>query len=545
MANLLIVDDEELQRTSLRRMIEQCQIPGTQEMREASDGRSALDAAAALCPDIMLLDMEMPVMDGFQVLSAMKECCPATRTIVVTAYDHFEYAQRALKLGASDFLLKPVRPETLRAALVKVSEQVAAERARRLEERQLREQLAQAMPYIKMAFVQDLIQGNVQGLQEIVDRAQFLGLSDLPAVALVLDIDSFLLLTARASEAEKQSLKAQVSDIAAASLQAIPSSLVMPMGGDEILVLLPLADERARQSPRQWAVATADCLRASVARATTLTVSIGVGRAYSDVRAVHKSYQEAVVAQRYALFAGKDQTVHIDDIETLDPAVHIYPFAQEQRLVSLVRLGNTPMAEVVLAEMVRAIFEGNAASLDIAKVCLFELLTVASRGAAEGGADGAQVFSITLRCLDQLPALATWDELAAMASQTINELISRVAERRQVRQGELLQKAIAHMEANFSEGLSLAGVAEAVHLSPGYFSRLFKQGQGVTFSECLISLRLAKARQLLRTSAMTIGEVGAAVGYADANYFSRAFSKAMGMSPTEYREAGRTQVFKV
>ncbi len=545
MARVLIVDDEELQRRSLRLMIEQCHIPGIEETREVGDGRSALAAVAESRPDIMLLDMEMPVMDGFQVLRALQERFPATRTIVVTAYDHFEYAQQALKLGASDFLLKPVRPETLRVALVKLSEQVAFERARRLEELQLRERLSQAMPYIKMAFVQDLIQGGMQSLQEIADRAHFLGLSDLPAAAIVLDIDNFLLLTARATEVEKQSLKAQVCDLAAASLQEIPSSLVMPMGGDEVLVLLPMVKERAGQSPHQWAVATAERIRASVSQTTTLTVCVGVGRAYADVHAIHKSYQEAVVAQRYALSAGKNQTVHIDDIETLDPAVHTYPFAQEQRLVSLVRLGNRPMAEAVVSEMMRAILEANVASLDTAKVCLFELLTVASRGATEGGANGAQVFAITLRCLDQLPALSTWDELAAMASQAINDLITKVAERRQVRQWELLQKAIAHMEANYPEGLSLAGVAEAVYLSPGYFSRLFKQGQGVTFSECLTSLRLSKAKQLLRTCSSSIGEIGAAVGYRDANYFSRAFSKATGMSPTEYREAGRTQVGKI
>ncbi len=304
MIKLLIVDDEDLQRQALRRMIEGFQLGSLQVIGEASDGHSAADLAVDLDADVVLMDIEMPRTNGLQAIEETRRCRPSVKIIVITAYDYFEYAQKTLKLGAIDFLLKPVRPETLQSALVQAAAHVESERKQIEQEKQL----------------------------------------------------------------------------------------------------------------------------------------------------------------------------------------------------------------------------------------VFELLTFASRSAVESGADGEAVSAINLRRLNQLSAATTLNELREIAVGGMDEFARQVTERKETPQWQLLKKALAYIEANYRDGLTQGQVAHAVHLSPGYFSRLFRQEQGVTFSGYLTSLRLQKAQQLLRTSALSIGEIAAQVGYSDPNYFSRVFSKTYGMSPSEFRE---------
>lgn len=302
---LLIVDDEDLQRQVLRRMIEECRFDSLQVIGEAGDGGAAAALALELGADIVLMDIEMPRENGLQAMEEIRRSSPAIKIIVITAYDYFEYAQKTLKLGATDFLLKPVRPETLQSALAQASAQVELER--------------------------------------------------------------------------KQ-------------------------------------------------------------------------------------------------------------------------VAEEKKLV-------------------------------------FELLTFASRSAVEGGAAADAVLTINLRHLNRLSTATTLSELREIAVGATDEFAHQVSERKPAPQWQLLKKALAYIQTNYREGLTQEQVAQAVHLSPGYFSRLFRHEQGVTFSEYLASLRLQKAQHLLQTSALSIGEIAAEVGYGDPNYFSRVFSKTYGMSPSEFRES--------
>lgn len=117
----LIVDDEALARRGIRQLL--ADEPDIEVVGECSDGLAAIDAIAALQPDLVFLDISMPEADGFDVVAAVgADCMPAT--IFVTAYD--QYAVRAFEVHALDYLLKPVEPERIRAALARARAQLSA-----------------------------------------------------------------------------------------------------------------------------------------------------------------------------------------------------------------------------------------------------------------------------------------------------------------------------------------------------------------------------------------------------------------------------------
>lgn len=90
------------------------------------------------------------------------------------------------------------------------------------------------------------------------------------------------------------------------------------------------------------------------------------------------------------------------------------------------------------------------------------------------------------------------------------------------------------VENNYANNISLAAVSELIGLTPPYLSALFKERTGQTFTEYLVSVRIRKAKELLRTGSFKIYEVAEQVGYADVRYFGEIFKKKTGLTPKEF-----------
>ena len=126
----MIVDDEPIARQILREELEL--IAGVEVIGEAADGAAALEKIGVQQPDLVLLDLQMPAMGGFDVVRHLKNGKHAPVIVIVTAYD--EHALQAFEAGAIDYLLKPVGQERLAQAV---------ERAKRVTGRQAVERIAQ------------------------------------------------------------------------------------------------------------------------------------------------------------------------------------------------------------------------------------------------------------------------------------------------------------------------------------------------------------------------------------------------------------------
>lgn len=121
--NILIAEDEALERKVLRHLLEKGGLP-VGDIMEASSGREALQMAVERQPDIIVLDIKMPGLDGLEAARLIRAQLPQSAIIILTAYDRFNYSQKAIKIGAADFLLKPVQPEELYQSLQAVMERL-------------------------------------------------------------------------------------------------------------------------------------------------------------------------------------------------------------------------------------------------------------------------------------------------------------------------------------------------------------------------------------------------------------------------------------
>ena len=128
MIRLLIADDERLEREALAEMVTRRFVEHEIVLEEAENGRKAADTAILWGADLILMDIEMPGMNGLDAARAVLAQRPGCRVIFVTAYSLFQYAHEAVHLGACDYLLKPVDPDELEASIRRAIRQIETER---------------------------------------------------------------------------------------------------------------------------------------------------------------------------------------------------------------------------------------------------------------------------------------------------------------------------------------------------------------------------------------------------------------------------------
>ena len=140
MYTLLIADDEQLERQALRFIIEK-KCPDVRVIGETGDGNSAVSIAVREKPDIVLMDIRMPELNGLEAARAIRTMLPHTAIIILTAFDEFSYAKEALSSGAVEYLLKPLHPNDLLQTLEAVVAKVGERKRREQEEAELRKNL--------------------------------------------------------------------------------------------------------------------------------------------------------------------------------------------------------------------------------------------------------------------------------------------------------------------------------------------------------------------------------------------------------------------
>lgn len=537
MYTILIVDDEQLERQALRFILEK-HCPECRVVGEAGDGANAIRLAAETKPDIVLLDIRMPQMNGLEAAKGIRALLPGVCILMLTAFDEFNYAKQALTVGAVDYLLKPVRPEELLKALALVVEKIGVDRSRKEEEEHLRQSVEAARPFIQMSFVYDLISGNMGESANFQERARFLGLKAELRLALVVDVDDFKKLTVHASEMEKQMVKQKIYQEICRS--AGDTAMVTPFGSDNVIILLGFVEDLTPEQAKLKAQKLATAIRETIRLNLNISITIGIGRYYDDSREIRKSYHEAVNAQRQRFYLGDSQIIHIEDVPFLGDMPFHYPFQHERLLLDKVRCGERKQAKAELRNLLEAIFAGKS-SIETVKACVLELLIVLSRSAVEGGADLERLTLLNLECISLLNQCSSRNEVESWLIGSLDQFLDNMLENRSSMNTRVINKACEYITKNCQRNLPLEEVAQTVHLSPFYFSRLFKQEKGYNFVDFMTKVRIDKAKRMLQEPDYTVVRIAAEVGYQDASYFCRVFRQAMKMTPNQYRAQNRRQ----
>ncbi|MGI6143454.1 MAG: helix-turn-helix domain-containing protein [bacterium] len=531
MATVVVVDDEPLEREAIKFILRR-ERPHLRVVGEAGCGRIGLALIKDLQPDILFLDIKMPGIGGIEVLHQVRELSVHSEVVVLTAYDEFDFAHEALKLGARDYLLKPARP----GGILKVVDNICREReeaaARLQREQQIEQQLSAAMPLIAKGLVLDLCFGRIGDITAIKERSSFLKIGEGPCTVLYVNIDGSGIIDQKQPEREKL----QVVRILQEAVEDDGRALLVPFGSDSFLVIKGEQGEHGGRGAGKLA----EKMRQAVEDLGQVTITVGVGELCANLSLLQNSYKGAEAACRYGTLLGGNQVVHAGDIGNTSLGNLVpYSFTKEEELMKLVELAEQGRAFDILEQIWHQLLTASAGEERNLRFRSWELVIGMARAALKGGAEPGDVAKMQGALLEELATVSGVQGVYHLLQSALKQALQLVGNRQVTTQRAAIKQAKRYMSQHFGKQITLEEISRRVHLSPYYFSRLFKEREGLTFIEYLTSLRIEEAKRLLLKTEDKIEVIAQTVGYGEANYFSRLFKRKVGMSPGEYRKRCR------
>lgn len=518
MYKILIADDEHIVIESLTFII-RSGFEGECEIASAKSGRQAIELAESFRPDIVIMDIHMPGINGLKAMEEIQRGSGKIRFLILTAYSNFEYAKEALRLGAFNYLTKPVSRAALVEQLSAVMRDIDQERERRQEALSIQERMEVVMPILENSFVVSMIMGGGEGGEAY---RRLLGVEAPCGIAMIIEWGE-----GRQPEGMGNPVGAAVRahKLVSPLMETVRmyfKSYLSGVMGNKLVAVLPAQDMPTPYEERLSIIERARTMAGALGDVLMADVRIGVGPARPWER-MDESYQEALTALRQ----GRRTVTHADDLHTADETQD--DARMERALLDALRWGVSVQARqeasVYAAWLLRR-GDPEAARLRMVETAALALRLLRENGGAQ---TGNEAVASLLGCEDE-------DALRGAFTALMGRIAGQMHVTRDKPDGPIV-RAQAYIRSGYAKPITLSQVAREVNISPYYFSKLFKEETGQNFSDYLTAIRIDAAKHLLARPECPIKQVCVESGFSNPNYFSRIFKKCTGLTPTEFRDA--------
>lgn len=546
MYKLILVDDEEEVRHGILEKIEWDK-HGFEIAGEAENGLEALEIAEKTIPDIVITDIKMPFMDGLTLAKKIREKYPTTKIIILTGFDEFEYAKKAIQLNVVEYILKPISCKELVKVLDELKIKLDEEVAQKKDIEALKEYYLKSLPILREKFLGSLINGEMDK-NEIAERARNYGLEISGrrfAVALInaeynkKNPETVQDLNAPIEEENTETLdNGELSRFAVLNIceeiMDKQSSGIAFLHNDNIAIIF-FTQEDDRKVALGKIMQVLEEIRVSVQKYHGFTVTIGLGSFCNDITDLNQSFKNAVNALDYSVVLGSNRVIFIEDVEPQGGRRVVFDEAKAHALSSCIKVGTTEEMSKTIGNLFSDIIAQKASFKDY-QIYLLEMLTAILKVANDLSVDMENLFGSNYNLFTELDKFKDLEQVEKWIFSICVKIKKYISKNRQDTCKMIVNNAVEYLKANYSDsGITIDKVCSMLHISPTYFSTIFKRETKYTFINYLTHLRMETAKEILRSTNFKTFEIARMVGYSEPNYFSYCFKKNFGISPSEYR----------
>ncbi|RAV11904.1 response regulator [Paenibacillus contaminans] len=531
--NLLIVEDEVRLRTSLANNIP-WEDHGIEIVGLAGRGLEALHLYRRGKPDIVLLDIRIPEMDGIELAREMIKVNPLVKIIILSGYDNFSFAQSALEIGVSKYLLKPADDAEILQAVLDAAEQSRQELDRLYNQEALQQKWLQQLPNLQNSFFQNWMNGKYAAW-EIGKYGGELQI-DLPAEAqyavVVLDMDPLSDEETRFNGKDVSLLQFSLNSIVREIMAGEHNVWVLTaQEGYTVLVFhSPLAeDSNGMMLAVNVAVAN---LLSKVKECLKLTASAGICGETCCPEQLHLIYAQAIRALQGRVVYGPDIAIPYKEQQQSVDTWSMLP-NYEKNLEIAVETGDEEQA----GQALQSVWESavaKAGTVDDVQEWVLYFSSVLVRIIHRQGWRLKEVLGEDFEYLHHPQQLVTKEKIHAWLQRTVGRMIAYVRKQREAVDNQIVKKILQIVDKELHTELTLLTVADRLFVNSSYLSRLFKREMGTTFSAYVLEHKMERAKQLLQQGAK-VSDASNQVGYKDVSYFTKVFRKFWGVTPGEVK----------
>lgn len=533
---VFLVEDEVIIRSGVKKSINWEQ-EGYEFVGEASDGELAYPMILKEKPDILITDIRMPFMDGLELSRLVKKELPDIKILILSGYDEFEYAKKAIKIGVTEYLLKPISAAKLTEVLNAVAETIRQEN----EEKNLLEtyfaEMRENTERDKMRLFEKLLMGDLS-MGEILEAGERFGMN-LGASCYKIVLFKILANLENHVYAEQKVDACSSVEQAASMMEGV---YVFQRGVEGWAFLLTAQDEKSMEESAKILYQN---LKQAMKNYTQLEYFGGIGSTVPRIRSLKQSFREADRAFAARFVEEANQIISQKEFEKsqMEEGLKMQGVVQIGKSREMLQkfLSNGTREEVkafsdayisrIEEENIRSTMVRQYVVIDVCIVILSFCERISSANRLQEEAEELQ------KMMQKIHSLS---EIKKYVVRLLNEAIELRDAESGRRYSDLIAAAKKEIENHYmTEEISLNTVAISVGMSPSYFSSIFSKEAGKTFVEYLTEVRIEKAKEFLMCSSMKTSEIGYEVGYKDPHYFSYIFKKVQGCSPKEYRARGK------
>lgn len=544
MLKIFLAEDEVVVRETIKRMIPWEEL-GFELVGEAADGEMALPLLIRQQPDLLITDIKMPFMDGLTLARLAKKEIPGLKVVILSGYDDFNYAKQAIGIGVEDYLLKPITKNALIERLSEIRSRYEHEKTQKEYYEKFQREMQAYEKNSSRDFFEALVGGSMD-MMEVYKRAEKLGLD------IVAEAYNVLIFTMNCDE-DFSGQRDEYSSWEAESLELLEnlfaghsSAMLFRSNIFSYGVLLKGQRETIEENTR----ACVDEIRKILSRQDGRREwFLAVGQSVERLSQIQKSYHTAsrAFSQRYLY---DENILYYDEMETME-----HPGGQAETednaylqkvdvnalnpaiLQKFLSNGLQEETENFVKDYFYAIGQEPMESLVFRNYVILNV-----RFSVISFIKGLGCDTNEMESADTEEVLAESGKNMESAIAYAKKMISQAIEIRDQNSGNknrsILKTAVDFIDSHYmDEEISLNTVANVANVSSNHFSALFSQNMGQTFIEYLTTLRMNKAKELLRCTGMRSSEIAGEIGYKDAHYFSYLFKKTQGMTPSDYRKA--------
>ena len=517
---IMIIDDNKQLREGIRNSVD-WQSLGIHDVKTAQNGEEGLEIFRTSLPDIVLLDIMMPEMNGLEFLKLARQIKPEVKVLIISGHSEFTYAVEAMKYGASGYELKPLKMQQLMVSVSKLVNEI------RLDSASKKEQGLHRLVY-QDKLLADILHGYNREKETI---EQLLG------SRFDLKPQNHVILLCAAADRRKESIPEDllilVEQLIRSSFKDRDEAGVLLREKDRYYIFQKCSASMLEQMVKRTGLATILRELNELIVDTGITLSGGISNPHC-IYDIHDCHEEAAYAVKTGCMAGAKKCRPYE--ARMHKEIPAEIFQKQKAYLDTWEVSDHGEEQIVIKiqEIFRLFREYDYYE---EMLCLRITTLVMERI--------RQYFASSGCSLDEKESREFSRQIEKMESidaceQLCREYLFKLNHLRQASRAEEFSPAVRkvreYVGKHYAEGITVAIAAEHIGKSPNYLSHIFKSECGITFSEFLNATRIQKAKELIRNSDMMIYEVAEAVGYSNYIHFTQVFKKYEGCSPTQLRK---------
>ncbi len=535
MYKVVLIDDEPLIRKGIKNIINWKQL-NCEVYAEASDGNEGLELIRQSRPEIILTDIRMPRINGLEMLKQIRDIVPNSKTIIITGYREFDYAQDAIKYGAFDFLLKPTKLEQLTSVLVRAIDVLNKQKLMHAEVNKFKLLFEQSVPMLKEKLLCDIVFELNNNEKEVTEKMKLFDIHINSFVFVVVENDSYE--DFESTQYDKHLYQFGIINSYEEIFAEKYEIHVITLNSNKIGFILQ--NKSYLNINMSEILEKTAYLQEMISNAFGISVSISLSSEGSSVFELPEKLKECNYSLEYRSYLGNNTIIQFSDLSTLFKFEEYSSLERYKRqMLEGIKAGNENLVKNSL-DKISGFISSTIISNNYLRNYYYSTLSsinnirnsVLAANSDKKHEDSIEFSSI----LKMIEKSDNTEELNSLIENVAINISKKVNNFNNKSIKITLRKAINYINEHYSEQLTLYEVAAHTFVTTFYISRMFKKELGTTFVDYLNDLRIEKAKELLKNVRYKSYEVASLVGIPDPHYFSRLFKKHSGITPSEYRD---------